>query len=144
VSGVGYTTVHDEEKGLPDPRGWDGGGDKAGVYIFYRVGWVLHTVNHRVLKKGAMLQGGNFVLRREALERIGGYDTRFEFYGEDTDMARRIQKEGEVRFTWELPVWASGRRLRKEGVLTMGSRYAANHVWTLVFKRPYTRSVKEL
>ena len=24
VSGVGYTTVHDEEEGLRDPRGWGG------------------------------------------------------------------------------------------------------------------------
>jgi GT2 family glycosyltransferase len=117
---------------------------RALVDIFYRVGWLLHIVNHRLFRRGAMLQGGNFVVRRKALERIGGYDTRFEFYGEDTDIARRIQKVGRVRFTWDLPMSASGRRLRKEGVLTMGRRYAVNHVWTLVFKKPYTRRVKEL
>ena len=61
-----------------------------------------------------MLQGGNYVVRREALEKIGGYNLEISFYGEDTDVARRIQKEGRVRFTFEFPIYASGRRINQE------------------------------
>ena len=36
---------------------------------------------------GAVLYGGNFAVRREALEAIGGFDTSIEFPGEDTNLA---------------------------------------------------------
>ena len=60
------------------------------------------------------MQGGNFVVRRDALQKIGGYDTNISFYGEDTDVARRLSKVGHVKFTFDLPALSSGRRLAKE------------------------------
>jgi glycosyltransferase involved in cell wall biosynthesis len=109
------------------------------VRIFYYCGFCLHIVNKNILKRGAMLQGGNSVLRRSALESIGGYDLQFDFYGEDSDIARRIQKLGEVRFTFRLPIYSSSRRLREEGVMTSGLRYAMNYFWAIYFKKPYTK-----
>ena len=64
-----------------------------------------------------MLQGGNFVVRRTALEEIGGYNPKFSFYGEDTDLARRLNSVGAVKFTFRLPALSSGRRLIEEGML---------------------------
>lgn len=108
--------------------------------LFYYFGYAIYLVNHHLLKKGSMLQGGNFILRRSALEKIGGYDTSIEFYGEDTDIARRVQAAGRVLFTFRLPMYTSGRRLEKEGVIVMGLKYGINHLWILLFKKPFTRN----
>jgi GT2 family glycosyltransferase len=40
--------------------------------------------------------GGNFAVRREALDRIGGFDTSIEFHGEDTNLGRRLFAIGKV------------------------------------------------
>lgn len=105
--------------------------------VFYLIGYATYLLNHFVLRKGGMLQGGNFVLRRSALEAIGGYDTRIEFYGEDTDVARRMQTAGRIKFTFRLPMYSSGRRMAKEGLFITGLRYAVNYLWIIFFKRPY-------
>jgi len=104
---------------------------------FYAFGYVTYLFNHFVLKKGGMLQGGNFVVRRSALEAIGGFDTDIDFYGEDTDIARRMQDAGRIIFTFRLPMYSSGRRLAKEGLVATGLRYAVNYMWILFFKRPF-------
>ena len=86
------------------------------VSFWYGISYVLHAVLHGLFGAGAVAQGGNYVLRRSALEAIGGFDTSIEFYGEDTDIARRIAKVGKVVWTFHLPVYSSGRRLTHEGV----------------------------
>src|SRR3989344_6936394 len=48
---------------------------RALVKIFYFLGWLIHLVNHHVLHAGAMVQGGNFVLKRAAWDSVGGGDT---------------------------------------------------------------------
>jgi glycosyltransferase involved in cell wall biosynthesis len=107
--------------------------------IFYYLGFGFYLINRFVFRVGSMLQGGNFIVRREALEKIGGYDTNLSFYGEDTDIARRMNKVGHVKFTFKLPARTSGRRLAKEGGWTTGLRYAINYVWMTFFKKPFTR-----
>jgi glycosyltransferase involved in cell wall biosynthesis len=108
---------------------------------FYVIGYLTYLLNHYILRKGGMLQGGNFVVRRSALEAIGGYDTNIDFYGEDTDIARRMQKAGRVKFTFGLPMYSSGRRMAKEGLFYTGVRYALNYLWVIFLKRPFhTRS----
>lgn len=114
------------------------------IVLYYRVGYVVYLVNRYVLHTGSMLQGGNFVVRRQALEAIGGFDPRFEFYGEDADLARRLFRLGKVRFSLQLPILASGRRIRAEGMLTMAIRYPLNYFWTLLFGRPYTKAYKNI
>lgn len=110
------------------------------IKIYYYIGYSSHVVNHLILHIGAMLQGGNFILKRSALEKIGGFDTSIVFYGEDTDIAKRIQKVGRVKFTFNLPMYTSGRRLKKEGMLIMASRYGINYFWTIFFKKPFTKT----
>ncbi|MBI5222663.1 MAG: glycosyltransferase family 2 protein [Candidatus Magasanikbacteria bacterium] len=117
---------------------------KVQTKIFYGLGYLIYLFNELVFKKGTMLQGGNFVVRRTALEKIGGFDTKISFYGEDTDIARRIRKVGSVKFTFGLPILSSGRRLAKEGAFATGYRYALNFFWILVFKRPFTKGYKDV
>ena len=117
---------------------------RALTRVFYIAGYLSHLVNHHVLRAGAMLQGGNFIVRRTHLEQAGGFDTSIEFYGEDTDVARRISKVGKVKWTFRLPMYASGRRLAKEGIVTMGLRYAGNYLHTLVRGKPLTETYTDI
>ncbi len=117
---------------------------RVSVYIFYLVAFVVYVVNRWVLRAGGMVQGGNFVLRRKALEEIGGFDTTISFYGEDTDIARRVAKVGDVRFTFGLKMFSSARRLKKEGMLTMAGRYTLNYFWTMFGKKPFTEEYTDI
>ncbi len=107
--------------------------------IFYLTAFATYVINRYILRVGSMVQGGNFVLSRAALEAIGGFNTAISFYGEDTDIARRLNAVGKVRFTFDLKMLSSARRLKHEGMLTIAARYAINYFWTTFFKRPYTR-----
>ena len=106
-----------------------------GLYSF---AFLIHLTSILFTGRGTMLQGGNFILRKGALDQIGGFNTEIPFYGEDTDIARRMSLVGKVKFSFRLTTLASGRRLMKEGVFTTGFRYAINHIWILVFHRPFT------
>lgn len=109
------------------------------VQVFYLVAWLTYAINRYILRVGSMVQGGNFVVSRAALEHIGGFNLDISFYGEDTDIARRLHEVGDVLFTLDLKMLSSARRLKHEGILTMAARYSINYFWTIFFKRPYTK-----
>ena len=110
------------------------------VQVFYLTAFVTYALNRWVLRVGSMVQGGNFVTRRASLEAIGGFDLSISFYGEDTDIARRLNDVGKVRFSLDLKMFSSARRLKQEGLLTMAGRYSINYLWTTFLKRPYTHT----
>jgi glycosyltransferase involved in cell wall biosynthesis len=114
------------------------------VRVYYYAWFLTHIINQYVFHTDAMLQGGNFVLRRSALQKIGGFDTSIAFYGEDADIARRIQKIGWVKFDFKLPVYSSGRRLKKEGFIITAWRYFINYLWILIFGRPFSKNYKDI
>ncbi len=105
---------------------------------FYMVGFCTYAFNKRVMGVGAMVQGGNFVVLRDALVEAGGFSDTFQFYGEDTDIARRMNRVGNVNFTWKLMARSSGRRLRGDGVIMTGVRYSTNYLWATYFRKPFT------
>jgi len=111
---------------------------RVSVRVFYTAAFLVYVLNRYVLRAGSMVQGGNFVLRREALEEIGGFNLAISFYGEDTDIARRLHQVGQVRFTFDLKMFSSARRLKQEGMLTIAARYTINYLWTTFRKRPFT------
>jgi len=108
------------------------------VRFFYGLAWLTYFTNRYILRVGSMLQGGNFVVTRAGLEAIHGFDTTIAFYGEDTDLARRLHQIGKTRFTFALKMSSSARRLKHEGLFTMAAKYSLNYFWTTFFKRPYT------
>lgn len=118
--------------------------DRALTRVFYFIGWVSHNILQYIFRKGAMVQGGNFVLRRDEWEKVGGFDTKITFYGEDTDVACRLAPVGHVKWTWKLPMYSSGRRLKKEGIVTMGLRYTLNHFSIIFLKRPATDEYRDI
>jgi glycosyltransferase involved in cell wall biosynthesis len=83
--------------------------------IFQKTIYRLFNFLMQKSNKGAVLIGGNVFLRAETLEKIGGYNTDIVFYGDDTDTAKRMSKEGLVIFDTKLIVKTSARRLKSHG-----------------------------
>lgn len=105
--------------------------------LYYWLAYPIYVVNNRLFKKGGAVMGGNVVIKRSALEKIGGYNTSLTFYGDDTDTAMRLSKVGLVKFDYKFIVLSSGRRLKKEGLVRTGWHYVLNHFSTILFKKPY-------
>jgi glycosyltransferase involved in cell wall biosynthesis len=118
--------------------------ERALIRSYLTVGFLLHLLYRDVLHVGAFLQGGNFVLRRAALEKAGGFDTNIEFYGEDTAIAKRMSRVGKVKWTFKLPIYTSGRRLAQEGLLRVGIDYAINFFWTTFIGKPLTKKYADV
>lgn len=114
------------------------------VAIWYRVGQFTNFVNQFILRKGAMLQGGNFILRRSALEQIGGYDTSIDFWGEDTDIASRIRMVGKVKFTFSFPMYTCARRFKRDGFIVAAWKYFINYFWVIFFKKPFLKEYEDI
>lgn len=110
------------------------------VHLFYLTAFATYLINRHVLRVGSMVQGGNFVTLRSAVERIGGFNLDISFYGEDTDIACRLSTVGQVRFLMAMKILSSARRLKQEGLLTMACRYSINYLWTTFLKRPYSNT----
>ncbi len=113
------------------------------VKLFYAAGLMIHFVS-RLFGVGAMAQGGNFVLKKDAWLKAGGFDTAIDFYGEDTDVARRSARVGKVKWTFRLPIIASGRRLAEDGLFTTGVRYAINYLSILFRGKPFTTTHQDI
>lgn len=81
--------------------------------------------------------GGNMFIRAAALERIGGYNTDIDFYGEDTDTARRLLERGKVLYCPSLYVNSSARRFKDMGISKVLYLYTVNWFSIVIHKRPY-------
>jgi glycosyltransferase involved in cell wall biosynthesis len=114
------------------------------VRLFYYLTWVMHMLNHHVFRVGAVIQGGNFVFTRTAWLKAGGYDRSIAFYGEDTDVAVRLSRVGHVKWTFQLPMLTSGRRLEKEGVFKTAGTYVLNYLWVTFRGRPATKDYTDI
>jgi GT2 family glycosyltransferase len=102
------------------------------------VAFVSYLLVRFVFRAGSMMQGGNFGVRRSAIDAAEAFSREFSFYGEDTEMARRLSKVGAVKFTFALPALSSGRRLAAEGLWQVAFRYSINFLWTVLYKQPFT------
>ena len=88
---------------------------------------------------GYMLVGGNFAIRRDVLEKMGGFDPNIAFYGEDADIARRAKRHGKVLFDPRFVMPTSGRRMKKQGFVKMAGIYFVNF-FSIVFRgKPATK-----
>ena len=95
-----------------------------------------HLLVHYGLGMGAVLYGGNFAVRRFALERIGGFDRSVEFHGEDTNLGRRLTPVGTVEMARECWVWTSARRYRAMGKRKVFRLYIRNFWSEILRHRP--------
>ncbi len=75
---------------------------------------------------GYMAIFGNMALRRSVLQSMSGLDTSIEFYGDDTNTARRAMKFGKIKFVWDFRMRSSGRRIEKQGLFMTPFLYVRN------------------
>jgi glycosyltransferase involved in cell wall biosynthesis len=123
----------------------------SGNYRFYDWDWLGRTLLRAydftlgpgtqllvkyLLRMGVVFYGGNFAVRREALERIGGFDTAIEFHGEDTNLGRRLFAIGRVELAYDCYLFTSARRYRVMGKGAVFRLYVRNFVSELLHHRP--------
>lgn len=82
---------------------WDRAGRMLVRVYDLLVGPPTHLVVHYGFAAGAILYGGNFAVRRDALQRIGGFDRTIEFHGEDTNLGRRLTPLGSIDSDFHKP-----------------------------------------
>jgi len=126
----------------------------SGPYIYYNTPawqkWLVHWMYWRGLGRiiyfftGYMAAGGNMVMSKQALQKIGGFDTSIAFYGEDTDIARRLHQIGKTKFNFDFTMLTSGRRFAGEGTIKTGARYVANYTSIMLTKKPAMKKYKDI
>jgi GT2 family glycosyltransferase len=123
----------------------------TGPYRFYDWDWTgraliraydllvappTHVLLHHAFHMGAILYGGNFAVRSEALAAIGGFDTAIEFHGEDTNLGRRLTPVGRIALCPDCWVWTSARRYQAMGKRAVFSLYVRNFWSEILRHRP--------
>ncbi|MBI2099853.1 MAG: glycosyltransferase family 2 protein [Candidatus Vogelbacteria bacterium] len=104
--------------------------------------WRLARLPYRLT--GYMMLGGNCAIRREVLEKLNGFDTSIAFYGDDTDLARRASKFGQVKFKSDFIIHTSGRRLTKQGMVNTGFTYGLNFFSQVFARRTVTKNYLDI
>ncbi len=102
------------------------------------VWWLSAPIAYRIF--GHTLLGGNCIVKKKALHEMGGFNQKIKFYGEDTDISRRLAKLGDVVFRMDFFIYSSSRRFAKEGIIRTNFTYAMNFLWEAIFGRPFTSS----
>lgn len=105
------------------------------LLVAYPVYWLVHNILHL----GSVVQGGNLVVWKKALDQIGGLDINYVFFGDDVNTGKRLRGIGRVLFSHRLVTLSSGRRFKNNGYFATVSRYFLNFVWVLLFNRPLTK-----
>jgi glycosyltransferase involved in cell wall biosynthesis len=109
---------------------------------FIRWGWKLLARIGSIL--GNQVVGGNFVAKKDALLRMGGFDTSIRFYGEDVSTARRLKNIGQTKFSFDFFVYSSGRRFASNGLLRMSWIYTANFLSVFLFNKAATQDSEDI
>jgi len=100
-------------------------------YIYKPVSVILQLP---FINGGAILIGGNNLIRAHILEKTSGYNTDLAFYGEDTDTAKRVARHGTVLFNTSFIMKTSARRYEREGILNLQMKYLF-HFFKHIFKK---------
>lgn len=124
----------------------------SGPYIYYdipkhqqwlvKIYWYCAMPLYFLL--GYMVVGGNFAIRTSVLEKMNGFDTSIEFYGEDTNIARRAREFGKVKFHLGFAMRTSGRRFSGQGLAKTSLLYMANYVSEALFHKQTTQKYTDI
>jgi GT2 family glycosyltransferase len=63
---------------------------KSKIFSRYHLGFLDENKNHEI----DVLAGAYMLIKKEVLDKVGGFDEIFFMYGEDVDLSYRIQKAG--------------------------------------------------
>ncbi|MDR3558083.1 MAG: glycosyltransferase family A protein [Candidatus Pacebacteria bacterium] len=78
--------------------------------------------------------GGNTFIRSSDLQSIGGFNTDITFYGDDTDLPKRMSHKGKVVFHKSITNKTSARRFKNDGILRVQARYLF-HFFKVIFSK---------
>ena len=109
--------------------------DLTGIWNRISTGWFV-AAKPLYKMTGYMMVGGNFAIRRDVLEKMGGFDEKIEFYGEDVDIGKRARQHGEVLFSAEFVMPTSARRMKHHGFFRIAMVYLANYLSIALRGRP--------
>jgi len=124
----------------------------SGPYSFYDLSGIRNKVSAgwfvaaRPLSKitGYLMVGGNFAIRRDVLEKMGGFDRSIEFYGEDVDIAKRAKPFGKVLFSPRFIMPTSGRRMARQGFAKIAAIYFANYCSIALQGKPASQIYEDI
>jgi glycosyltransferase involved in cell wall biosynthesis len=115
----------------------------AAKKVLVRLYWlILGVPMYNIV--GYMVVGGNFAIRKDIVEKMGGFDTSIAFYGEDTNIARRASAHGKVKFKLGFPMHTSGRRFAGQGLAKTSLLYMVNFVSEVVRRKPAHQKYKDI
>jgi glycosyltransferase involved in cell wall biosynthesis len=119
----------------------------SGAYRYHRhetkryPAWLLNTIWWFTLPVywvvGYIGNAGNCAMRADALKKIGGHDRKLAFYGDDTDLARRLHKVGKTLWHMSFYNYSSPRRFEDAGIVQACLTYMINYWWPVLFHRPF-------
>lgn len=115
---------------------WDWWGRTLLRAYDFTLGPATHVLVKYILRIGVVFYGGNFAVRRAALDRINGFDTSIEFHGEDTNLGRRLSALGNVELRYDCFLYTSARRYNAMGKGAVFRLYVRNFVSELLHHRP--------
>lgn len=91
----------------------------------------LHSILQAV-RGGGITMGGNTFMRSSALQSAGGFNTSIIFYGDDTDIPKRLSEFGQCIYDPDLIMKTSARRFHKDGIIRLQARYTY-HFFKVIF-----------
>lgn len=120
---------------------WDGGKFCEAVLFFTYLflATPAEIIFNRWLNVGASIVTGNSAVKKEAFDKVGGFNENI-FYGLESEFALRIRKLGKVRFRRRLGAESSARRFKKEGLFLILGRYTMDIIWQHLFKKSFPRA----
>ena len=83
----------------------------------------LNVIMQKLKVKAGITLGGNTFIRASALQSIGGFNTDITFYGDDTDLPKRMSHKGRVVFHKSVTSKTSARRFKDQGILRLQTKY---------------------
>jgi glycosyltransferase involved in cell wall biosynthesis len=109
--------------------------DLSGIRNIISTGWFIAA--QPIYKiTGYMMVGGNFAIARDVLDKMGGFDSSIEFYGEDVDIGKRAKEHGKVLFSRAFVMPTSARRMKKQGFAKTAGIYLANYLSIVLRGKP--------
>jgi len=94
------------------------------------------------LKFVRFIFGGSFAVHKKTLIELGGFNTDIHFYGEDTDLTRRMQGAGRIVYVRDVWNSTSARRYLDLGFWKTVWHYAS--VYVLVSVSDIFQSIREM
>ncbi len=106
------------------------------IFNYFHVIYPLQVLLMWMMGRSRQVIGGSFAVRSDALEAVGGFNTDIEFYGEDTEVSKRLGKSGVISFLYDVYVSTSARRYNVNGTFRTSSAYVKNYFAVMFFNRP--------